>query len=153
LLAQQTTNSKSQVTSIKEFIKFYRSLTVEKLQEIPDVGPKVAESIHSWFREPRNIKLLEDLDRAGVTIIREHRAQSTEQKLTGKTFVVTGTLELLSRDEAKEKIRSLGGHTAESVSKKTDYVIAGENPGSKLDKAKKLGVKVLREREFFALLK
>ena len=121
------------------------------MQTIPDIGPKVAESIHNWFRESRNVKLLEKLDKVGVKII-SHKSSVVSHKLRGKTFVLTGTLESKSRDEAKEKILAFGGDISESVSKKTGYVVAGSEPGSKLEKARKLGVKVIDEKQFLEVL-
>src|SRR5208283_4337136 len=109
---------------------------------VPDIGPKVAQSIHDWFREPRNVKFMERLQGAGVEVETEPRV-AKNGKLAGKTFVLTGSLSGMSREAAKEKIRELGGDAAESVSKKTDYVVAGTDPGSKYEKAKKLGVKIL----------
>jgi DNA ligase (NAD+) len=85
----------------------------------------------------------------GIKIV---KGEAVKGKLAGKTFVLTGGLEVMSRDEAKEKIRALGGNVSESVSKKTDYVVVGNEPGSKYDKAKKLGVKILNEQEFLRLL-
>ena len=137
--------------SVKDFIKFYSALSLEKLQEIQDVGPKVAESIAEWFKEKRNIRFLEKLGENGVKIISEkHSAKS--QKLSGLSFVLTGTMEAMSRELAKEKIRDLGGDVSESVSGKTSYVVAGAEPGSKYDKAKRLGIKILDEKEFLKLL-
>lgn len=136
---------------IPKLIAFFRVMSFEDLQTIPDVGPKVAESIHAWFRDARHVKLLEKLDRAGVRLEVKHIV-SASGPLKGKTFVLTGELSSMSRDEAKEKIRTLGGSVSESVSKKTSYVVAGESPGSKLEKAKKLGVPVLTEKEFAKLL-
>ena len=133
-------------SSIGEIEKIYGRLTKEELEGVKDIGPKVSESIYGWFREPRNITLLRKMKEAGVSITKERRIGG--EKLTGKTFVLTGTLSKMSREEAKEKIRALGGDVAESVSKKTDYVVAGENPGSKYDKAKELGVRILTESEF-----
>ncbi|MEK9194324.1 MAG: BRCT domain-containing protein, partial [Patescibacteria group bacterium] len=165
LLSQQITNhpdgkaiedprqsrDKSQITKPTDILKIFRKLSVENLQEIRDIGPAVAKSIYDWFHEPRNIKFLEKLENVGVKVISDKR-QMTSDKLAGKAFVLTGTLESMSRDEAKEKIRSLGGDVSESVSKKTDYVVVGENPGSKYETAKKLGVKILNEKEFSNLL-
>ena len=137
---------------IKNLISNFKKLSADDLQKIPDIGPQVSKSIYDWFHTERNIKLLEKLEHVGVKIISDKR-QAISDKLKGKTFVLTGTLESMSREEAKEKIRALDGEISESVSKKTDYVVAGAEPGSKLDKAKKLGVKILEEKEFLKLLK
>ena len=128
-----------------------RGVSAEMLQEIPDVGPKVAASIHEWFREPRNVKLIERLEKAGV-VIEPYVARSHTGELAGKSFVLTGTLESMSREAAKEKIRAQGGNVTELVSKKTDYVVAGAESGSKYGKAKKLGVAILEEREFLKMI-
>jgi DNA ligase (NAD+) len=120
--------------------------SLENLQQTEDIGPKVAESIVEWFGDKHNQKLIEELLANGVKIINsEKRAPG---KLKGLVFVLTGELENFSRDEAKAKIRELGGDVSSSVSKKTDYVVAGDNPGSKYDKAKELGVKIINEAEF-----
>ena len=128
-----------------------QGMSVEDLQEIKDIGPKVAESIHSWFREPRNVKLLEKLDAVGVRI-EGYKSSVISHKLAGMSFVLTGILHSMSREQAKEKIRALGGEVSESVSKKTTYVVAGDEPGSKIEKARGLGVKILEEGEFLKLL-
>ncbi len=137
---------------IKNILKTFEKLSLEDLQQLPDIGPKVAESIHGWFREERNRKLLERLEKAGVAVEAPARGEKSG-KLAGKTFVLTGSLESMGRDAAKEKIRELGGDASESVTKTTDYVVAGSEPGSKYEKAKKLGVKVIDEQEFLAMLK
>ncbi|NMB48705.1 NAD-dependent DNA ligase LigA [Candidatus Kuenenbacteria bacterium] len=129
-----------------------KSASLEDLQAVPDVGPVVAESIFQWFHEPNNLKFIDQLLAHGVKIEKAAH-ELTTGKLTGQTFVLTGTLESFSREEAKAKIRALGGELSESVSKKTDYVVVGDNPGSKLDKAEKLGVKILDEQEFLRLVK
>jgi DNA ligase (NAD+) len=136
---------------VSDTMNVFRKMTVEELQEIPDIGPAVAASIHDWFRTERNAKLVEKLERAGVRI-ENQKSKIKNQKLAGVTFVLTGTLSSLSRDAAKEKIRALGGDVSESVSKQTSYVVVGENPGSKSDRAKQLGVKVLDEKEFLKLI-
>lgn len=151
-LAKVYPEKKGGELSVKDFIKFYAGLTLLKLQEIQDVGPKVAESIHGWFKEARNIHLLEKLGKAGVTIILEKRSAKSE-KLAGKSFVLTGTLGSMSRELAKERIRELGGDVSEAVSPKTTYLVAGAEPGSKYQKAQKLGVKILEEEELLELLK
>ena len=112
----------------------------------------MAQSIYDWFHDNRHIKFLEKLAKVGVEIlVPTSNLQLPTSKLVGKTFVLTGTLESMSRDEAKEKIRALGGDVSESVSRKTSYVVAGSNPGSKFEKAKKLGIKVLNESEFLKI--
>jgi len=123
----------------------------EQINAIPNIGPVVSASVAGFFHQKENLRYLEKLLKVGVKVITQ--AQRAAGKLTGKTFVLTGTLESLSRDEAKKKIKVLGGSTAESVSKNTSYVVAGNEPGSKLTKAQKLGVKVLEEKEFIELLK
>jgi DNA ligase (NAD+) len=124
----------------------------EGLQQAEEVGPKVSESIRQFFHEPRNRELVERLRKAGLTF--EHALRKkTGGALTGKTFVITGTLPNLAREEAKARIESAGGKVAASVSKKTDYVLAGADPGSKLDKANQLGVPVIGEPDLLALLK
>jgi len=125
---------------------------MDALQAVPDVGPVVAQSIHEFFAEPHNREVIEQLRAAGVTWPEHEPARVSEGPLTGKTLVVTGTLPSLTRDEAKALIESAGGKVAGSVSKKTDYVVAGEAAGSKLDKAQQLGVSILDEAGLRALL-
>ncbi len=116
-----------------------------------DVGPVVAKSIHEWFNDKHNVKLLDKLLKV-IKIPAVAKAMAGKGKLGGKIFVLTGSMENMEREEAKEKIRSLGGQVSESVSKKTDYVVAGAEAGSKLDKAQKIGVKVLDEKQFLKLI-
>jgi len=124
----------------------------QKLAEIADIGPVVAKSIIKWFAQKDNLALIFELEKLGVQISHQAAVKKTGP-LLGKKIVVTGTLDSMSREEAKEKIRLAGGDWVTSVSKNTDYVIAGENPGSKLAKAKQLGVKIIGEKEFLALVK
>ena len=137
----------------KKFHKIHdlMNASLENLQSIRDIGPVVAESIYKWFQKPYNKRLLEKFDKAGLQVL-EEKATKGSTKLAGLTFVLTGTLETLGREEAKEKIRSLGGDVSSSVSKKTDCVVAGEAPGSKYDDAQKLGVKIIDEKEFLKIL-
>jgi DNA ligase (NAD+) len=121
------------------------------LQKIPGIGPKVADSISHFFKLKENHNLIERLNKAGVNIKASQR--KGPQPLKGKTFVFTGGLLNRTREEAEELVRSLGGHPSSSVSKQTDYVVAGTEPGSKYDKAQKLGVKVLNEAEFDKIIK
>ncbi len=122
----------------------------EELQEVDEVGPRIAESIVEFFKESANRKLVERLREAGLTLKGKKKERGT--KLAGKTFVITGTLAHYSRDEAKKLLEDAGGKVTGSVSKKTDYVIAGDEAGSKLDKAKELGVSVIDEKEMEKLL-
>jgi len=113
------------------------------LEAVTEVGPKVAQAIVEFFEVAKNRDLVRDLTRSGLTMTAEKRV--TTSTLEGLTFVLTGTLPNLTRELAKEKIESAGGRVSGSVSKKTDYVVAGEEAGSKLDKANSLGVAVLDE--------
>ena len=123
---------------------------LEELQKIMDVGPVVAKSIYDFFQEKRNLKFVERFKKVGVEILEEKKPKY--QPLKGKIFVLTGILETMAREEAKEKIRQLGGEISESVSKKTDFVIVGKEPGSKFQIAKNLGIETLNEKEFLALI-
>ncbi len=125
--------------------------TAETLQEVDEVGPKVAESIRQFFGEKRNRELLEQLRAAGLQFTGP-KQRKKQGPLTGKVFVITGTLPTLKREEAKEKIEQAGGKVAGSVSSKTNYLLAGEEAGSKLDKARDLNVPILYEAGLFAML-
>ena len=122
-----------------------------ELESIEGVGEVVAESIHKWFSEKENGDLLKKLLKH-LEIFSEKQVQNSENNLAGKTFVLTGILAGLTRDEAKKEIRARGGEVSSSVSNKTDYVVAGENPGSKFDNAKNLGISVISEDEFLKLI-
>jgi len=123
----------------------------DELQKAEEVGPKVAESIYQFFREPRNQDLIERLRSAGLQF--EYRARRRHGgPLAGKTFVLTGTLVNLTREEARQQIEVAGGKVSSAVSKKTSFVVAGEDPGSKLDKARELGVEVIDEKKLIELL-
>lgn len=137
---------------IKDIAHLFEGLSLDDLQQVPDIGPKVAQSIYDWFREKRNREFLERLARAGVTVEAMPARGARNTKLDGLSFVITGSLESMGREEAKEKIRAQGGDASESVSKKTSYLVAGSEPGSKYDKAQKLGVKIIDEKEFLKLL-
>lgn len=150
VLAKELTKEKGSMSSPKEFLKAIQDFDLERLQQISDVGPVVAKSIHDWFGRKENEENLLKLDKVGVRI--EPMPKEIKGKLTGQSFVLTGTLESMSRDEAKKKIRDLGGDISESVSKVTSYVVVGAEPGSKFDKAKKLGVNILSEKEFERLI-
>jgi DNA ligase (NAD+) len=124
--------------------------STEELERVNEVGPRVAAAVREFFDEARNLELIERLREAGLTFTAEKRKRSSQ--LEGLTFVLTGTLEGMTREEAKEKIEAAGGKVTGSVSKKTDYVVAGAEAGSKLEKAQSLGVKVLDEAGLIGLL-
>ena len=122
----------------------------ERLTQVPDVGEITAKSIAAWFRSPQSRHLIERLRAAGVNF--ESKVEITDRRFEGKTFVLTGALTRFTREEAEEKIELLGGKASGSVSKKTSFVVAGENAGSKLRKANELGIPVLTEEEFLEML-
>ena len=126
--------------------------SVEQLLEVADVGPIVAESIHTFFQQPHNREVVEQLRACGLSWAEGEPAQRTQLPLAGQTFVITGTLPMLSRDQAKDLLEAAGAKVAGSVSKKTHYVVAGSEAGSKLDKATELGIAVLDEAALLALL-
>jgi len=123
----------------------------EELTAIPSIGPKIADSIIAFFRQEENREIIERLGRAGVKL-KESAAKADELPLSGMEFVITGTLENLTRQAAEDRIKALGGATGSSVAKKTDYLVVGADPGSKLAKARELGTKQLTEGEFIKLL-
>ena len=124
--------------------------SLEELTAVPDIGGITAGNIKSWFERPLNQTLIEELMAAGLNT--KCLTEISDQRFAGKTIVVTGTLEQMTRQEATEKIESMGGKAAGSVSKKTSFVVAGPGAGSKLKKAQELGIQVLTEEEFLALL-
>jgi len=125
----------------------------EQLLEVEDVGPIVAHHIHTFFRQPHNREVIDKLLAAGIDWPAIERVEATEQPLTGQTFVLTGSMESMSRDEAKSKLQALGAKVSGSVSKKTSVVIAGEAAGSKLTKAEQLGVTIWDENQLLQLLR
>lgn len=129
----------------------FKNASLEELIEIKEIGPKIAESIILFFREKENLAIIERLRRAGLNFSQEEEIRIKEkgtQILTGMQFVLTGTLKDFTRTQAKEIISELGGRVTGSISKKTDYVVAGEDPGSKYQKAQKLCVPIIDEEEF-----
>ncbi|HXY38884.1 MAG TPA: helix-hairpin-helix domain-containing protein, partial [Vicinamibacteria bacterium] len=128
------------------------SAKVEEIDAIYEIGPAVARSVHDWFHDPANLRLLGRLEEAGLRT-REAASEVSSNAFAGMQFVLTGGLSSMTRDEAKAAIESRGGRVTSAVSKKTSAVVAGADPGSKLDKARELGVRVLDEEGFRALLK
>lgn len=121
-----------------------------ELMAVREIGPVVARSIYEFFREKRNLEFIEKLKKVGVEIVEEKKPK--EKHLRGLVFVFTGGLKSMTREEAKRKVRELGGEVTESVSKRVNFVVVGESPGSKLEKAKKLGIKTITEQDFLQLL-
>jgi len=124
----------------------------EELQEIKGIGPETAESVYSFFANENNRKLIKDILEAKVEIFEERDKRTEEALLKDLTFVITGTFKNYKRNELIELIESLGGKVSESVSRKTDYLLIGEEPGSKLARTESLGVKTLSEKEFLELI-
>ena len=136
----------SEFTNLDELM----NASSESLSNIEGIGEKIALSVYEFFHNSENIKLIEEFKSLGFAF--ENTVQYRTDELSGKTFVLTGTLQSMTRDEAGDKIKLRGGKTSSSVSKKTSYVVAGDNPGSKLDKAQNLGVIILNEDEFLKLI-
>jgi DNA ligase (NAD+) len=128
------------------------SASVEVLVAVEGIGPEIAQSVYEWFGDPENATLLEKLRKAGIRMREDASAATAVGPLSGRTIVITGGLQSLSRDEAIAAAEGAGAHVASSVSKKTDFVVVGESPGSKHDKALQLGVETIDEREFLSRL-
>ncbi|MFA5872115.1 MAG: NAD-dependent DNA ligase LigA [Parcubacteria group bacterium] len=139
------------VEGLRDILRIFPKISIEGWLKIKGIGDKSAESIAEWFNDKENIKLLEKMRDLGVEVSFP-KFKISNLKLENQSFVLTGELESMTRDEAKEKIRSLGGDISSSVSRNTSYVVVGKNPGSKYDKARELGVKILKEKEFDMLL-
>lgn len=144
-------NKEDNLIELEELIKYFKNISAESLEEIEDIGPIVAKSIFAWWRNKKNIQILEKMQAIGVKI--KLGKKQKKAIFAGKTIVLTGSLEQLTRKEAKDTIRSLGGKPSSSVSKNTDFVLAGAKPGSKVDKANDLGVEVISEEEFLEMIK
>ena len=132
-------------------IQDLKNASLEELASVEGIGDIIAQSIYEYFHDENNLKLLDELAALGINPVEKAKAKS--DKLSGKTFVLTGTLPNMTRDEASDIIKSHGGKTSSSVSKKTSFVLAGENAGSKLDKAQNLGVIILTENDFLEMIK
>ena len=143
--------SRARVVTPLDLVRLAEKETAETLQTIPNIGEKVAASIEAYFHSAYARRLLQKLADAGI-IIHSPKVQKIAQKFTTKSFVLTGELETMTRDEAKEAIRARGGSVVSSVSKNTDYVVAGAHPGSKYENAKKLGVAIIDEKRFQKML-
>ena len=128
-----------------------RNASFDNLESLEEIGPVIAESIVNYFKNRKNTGVIDSLKKSGINMKMTMHIRS-EMPLTGVSFVLTGTLKSYTREEAKELIEWLGGKVISSVSSKTNYVVYGEDPGSKFDKAKALGVKLIDEKEFRKML-
>jgi DNA ligase (NAD+) len=128
----------------------FSQATYEELEAIMEIGPRIAESVGAFFSQDANREEIKRLEELGLDLTETVATQGDQ--LQGKQFVLTGTLENFSRDQAKQKIAAQGGRVTSTVSQKTDYVVAGADPGSKIDKARKLGILILNEEEFKKLV-
>jgi len=142
-----------EIKDLDDIINAFSKVSTEDLLNIKGIGEKSARSLVEWFNNEENVELLKRMKKFNVKVVISNKPQISKQKLDGKTFVLTGELENFTRDEAKDMIRKRGGDISSSVSKKTDYVLAGADPGSKYDKAKALEVKIINEEEFVKLIK
>ena len=132
-------------------IKALTDASIDELEAIEDVGPGIARSVHDFFHTESNLVILGKLRDAGIKFEADSDRRVNDEKFTGKTFVLTGTLSAFSREQASEIIRNKGGKVSSSVSSKTNYVIAGDNAGSKIKKAENLGVTIINEAQFLEL--
>ncbi len=137
-----------EIKALKDVIDNFKKTKVEVWMGINGIGDKAAESLVNWFSDEHNIRLLEKMIERGLSVEIEVESDSVNSEFLGKSFVLTGSLQSMTRDDAKEKIRKIGGKISSSVSKNTDFVIAGEKAGSKKTKAEKLGVRISSEEEF-----
>lgn len=138
------------IASPLEIVPFFAKMDLDSWQSLDDVGPVVAKSLYDFWRDEHTLNLFQKLSDAGVTI--KLFSKNTSGQLNNKSFVLTGSLESLSRSEAKNRITSLGGKVKESVTRETDYLVVGADPGSKLDQAKKLNIRIVNEAEFLKLI-
>ena len=154
----QKKQEKRSEISLDELIKIFSSFELGELENLEDVGPIVSASVYAFWHNDHNLELLEKFKENGVSLSLKktnalNAVSGQKAKLASQSFVLTGTLDSLTRGEAKDKIKALGGKVKENVSADTDYVVVGAEPGSKYDKAKKLGIKILEEKEFLAIIK
>jgi DNA ligase (NAD+) len=145
--------SGAEIKNLKDIIGIFPQIKFEDWMKIKGIGEKSAESLVRWFDDKGNLELLEKMDKTGVKVSISGQTEKGNKKLNGKIIVLTGELKNFTRDEAKDMIRKEGGDISGSVSRKTSFVVAGENPGSKLDRAKELGVKIIKEEEFKKMIK
>ncbi len=150
LFAEQTEEESIHAANVSELQKHLKKLTLEELNNVDGIGDKVAESIYEWSQDKKTMAFLDKFQRVGIRLRVPPRNRSS--KLESLTFVITGTLPSLSRDQAKALIKQNGGKASSSVSRKTDYVLAGSEPGSKYETAEKLGVEIIDEKKFLSMI-
>lgn len=158
LLAKEIVKQKSGDLKINDLLDFFQHKDEEYFLSLEDVGPIVALSISDFWQDKHNLQLLQKFSAVGITlntskISSQINTSNRNNSLAAKTFVLTGSLSSLTRQEAKDKIKKVGAKISSDISSKTDYLLLGENPGSKLEKAKKLGIKIINENDFLALIK
>ncbi|MDD5551785.1 MAG: helix-hairpin-helix domain-containing protein, partial [Candidatus Pacebacteria bacterium] len=141
-----------EIKNINSFINLFQKMSLEDLEFIDGIGSKVALSIKNWFKKEENVKFLNNLNKVGVTL-EPREGTKLGDKLKEKLFIFTGDLDSMPRDKAKERVKLFSGKVTNSVSKNTTYIVVGKNPGSKLEKAKKLGIKILNEKKFLEMIK
>jgi len=151
LLVRQLQKKNPHLVRLDDFIKLMKSFSLEELQEIKDIGPVVGNSIYQWFRSKKNLALIEKLKKAGIEILTPRFKR--QSKLKGKTFVFTGELSTLTREEAKDKVREQGGEVSTTVSRQTDFIVVGKKPGIKYKQAQKLGLRIIKEEEFLKMIR
>ncbi len=152
LLSRELEIDSKKEININSLIKAFQKISMNNLEELEDVGPIVAKSIYEFWHDEHNLKMLNKFADNGVSLFRVNDNKK-RGSLNGKIFLLTGTLSSLTRPEAKDRIKNRGGKVKSSISKEIDFVVAGEKPGSKYDKAKELGVKIITEKEFLELIK
>ena len=146
------TTAKTLVQAVNHLFDF-KKFSLEELQNLEDVGPKVAGSIHHFFSNRENIKLLEQLEKLGLQLKNEKKQMTSDSNLAGQTFLFTGTLPTLKRNDAEAMVEETGGQILSGVSAKLNYLVVGEDAGSKLEKAKKINtVKIISEAEFLKII-
>lgn len=146
-------NGRDDMKNLTDIIRIFPKISAGEWTHIKGIGEKAGESLSAWFTNPKNIDCLLRMKQFGVEVVLEENIASPESAVIGKTFVLTGELARFTRDEAKDMIRKSGGNISSSVSKKTDFVVSGSDPGSKLEKARVLGIRILNEEEFAELVK
>ncbi len=152
LLSRQIKNKFFGVIKMGDFSDYFKNYSLGEFEKIPGIGPIVGQSVFEWFNDKEKSALLRKLEQVGIQV-ESLEQQKQNNVLSGKSFVVTGVLSTMSREQAKEKIKNLGGKVLEAISRQTDFLVCGKNPGGKYGKAGELGVKIIKEKEFITMIK